>query len=403
MKSTAFDSKAVKERVDSLLVEYIGGDTFKQYREKVEKYFWKVFQSIFAEDFGPKSFRRLYRIGRVFVNLALPEELFFRIFKEVKELVRNSPEAALERRISMGFMALMRAYLDVDDMPSSDIDTINGEVLSLLLKLRKQCKETRKDLVYFMLKDNMEELNKKLVVAQEMISKLKLHITNKKKLSRLDGAFNLYLVKVKNLINQREYDLDSLYIQIKEIDRVSRHFTELIDNILLELLYSTAFIDILTGLYTRNYLEHALRTEIHRAKRLHMPLSLMLVDIDNFKRINDRYGHDAGDTVLMEVGKFIRSVLRNCDIPIRLGGEEFLVLLPHTNLDGAVVVAERLRKVAEGMRVRHENSLISLTVSVGVSEVKDLEDPYKYIKLADKALYMAKKQGKNRVVFLNEG
>lgn len=398
----SLNSQEVRERVDKLLLEYIGSDTLQRYRGKVEKYFWKAFQSILAEDFGHKNLKKLYRMGKVFVSLALPEDLFFRIFKEVKELLKDCPEPTLEKRISMGFIAIMRAYLDVDDLPPSKVKTFDSEILSLLLRLKRHCKETRKNLISFILKGGTEEINKRLENAQAIMNSLKLHITDRKKFSKLENAFNLYSTKVISFTNDKKHDLDSLYMQIKDLDRTSRSFTELIDNMLLDMLYSTAFIDTLTGLYTRNYLEHALKAEVERAKRIHMPLSIIFIDVDNFKSTNDRYGHDAGDKVLMEVGKLFRRILRSCDIPIRLGGEEFLVLLPHTYLEGAIMVAERLRKTVEDTIIRYENSLIKTTISLGVSEVKDLENPYRYIKLADKALYTAKKQGKNRVVALNE-
>ena len=134
------------------------------------------------------------------------------------------------------------------------------------------------------------------------------------------------------------------------------------------------------------------------ANRQDTPLCAIMIDIDYFKKFNDTYGHAIGDIVLKTVANIIKEQLREYDIPSRYGGEEFCVLLPHTNIKEALVVAERLRSAVQETKIDIGNgSIINLTISVGLSElgVKDLAEDL-YMK-ADSALYKAKESGRNRV------
>ncbi|MFA6699951.1 MAG: GGDEF domain-containing protein, partial [Thiomicrospira sp.] len=127
---------------------------------------------------------------------------------------------------------------------------------------------------------------------------------------------------------------------------------------------------------------------------------LMLIDIDDFKRINDVYGHPAGDKVLEEVGKLLRQGLRLSDYPFRYGGEELLVLLPETRLTTAVELAEALRSLIAARSIKLESERhIAVTVSIGVAQFFDHPDYHRLIELADQKLYEAKRSGKNRVCF----
>jgi len=157
-----------------------------------------------------------------------------------------------------------------------------------------------------------------------------------------------------------------------------------------------ADFDSLTGVFNRRKIEELLAVEIERAKRYGKPLSVLFVDIDNFKDINDSFGHMKGDQVLREVAMLIKKELRSTDHVGRFGGEEFLIILPETKPEEAVKVAERIRRVIE----RCSFDGVNVTVSVGVtgySEGESLED---VIDRVDKAMYRAKMEGKNRVVFM---
>ncbi len=163
-------------------------------------------------------------------------------------------------------------------------------------------------------------------------------------------------------------------------------------------LIEKAIKDHLTKLYNRLYLEEEAIREIERAKRYTYPVSLIMFDLDDFKRVNDNYGHHEGDRVLISFAQLLRSKIRSTDIPVRYGGEEFIVLLPHTFGDEAYHVAERIRSAFEKTEFVFDGSRISLTVSAGVSFSNRGEASLEeLLRMADRAMYRAKREGRNRV------
>jgi diguanylate cyclase (GGDEF)-like protein len=155
--------------------------------------------------------------------------------------------------------------------------------------------------------------------------------------------------------------------------------------------------DALTGCYNRVHALEILETELARSHRGSAPLSVLLLDVDHFKRINDSLGHTCGDSVLTAVGQRIRQVLRRSDVRCRYGGDEFLILLPETAEAGALRVGEWLRSEIEQVKIPGTERL-RLTVSVGIATVSDGEStPAALIDRADRALYQAKAAGRNCV------
>ena len=155
-----------------------------------------------------------------------------------------------------------------------------------------------------------------------------------------------------------------------------------------------AYRDVLTGLYRREFLEELVQQEFYRSKRYGYHFSVLMIDIDNFKQINDKYGHLFGDKVLRAVAGVIRKNLRKSDIAVRYGGEEFFVVLPHTDLRRAAVVAERIRKAIEETTIGG----VRVTASIGVADNSFVESFRDLVQRADSALYEAKRRGKNMVV-----
>ena len=161
----------------------------------------------------------------------------------------------------------------------------------------------------------------------------------------------------------------------------------------------SADTDALTSLPNRRAFERAWRAEIARHDRYVQPLALILLDIDHFKQINDRWGHDAGDEVLRRVADTLRRAVRDVDLAARLGGEEFVVLLPETSFAAASEAAERLRLAVESLQVYWQGQNIPVRVSIGVSACpSSVALPGELLKSADAALYEAKRGGRNRVV-----
>ena len=160
-----------------------------------------------------------------------------------------------------------------------------------------------------------------------------------------------------------------------------------------------AITDGLTGLFNHRNFQEKLTAEFRRLERFSAPLSLLLIDIDFFKKINDTYGHPAGDEVLREVARIIRETIRNVDIPARYGGEEFAALLPGTNHEGALKMAERLRETIAGKRFCIEGKELRMSVSIGAAtSPHDAGTKEELVEKADKALYCAKRDGRNRCV-----
>ncbi|WP_457626488.1 GGDEF domain-containing protein [Persephonella sp.] len=155
-----------------------------------------------------------------------------------------------------------------------------------------------------------------------------------------------------------------------------------------------AVTDQLTGLSNRYYIFSRLEEEIERAKRFDKNLCVILFDIDDFKQINDRYGHDVGDMVLSEFSRILKNSTRNVDTVGRLGGEEFIVICPGTDIVGGKITAEKIRMAAESA---YMPEIGKITVSAGVAEFTGTENVAELVKNADVALYRAKKSGKNRV------
>ena len=159
--------------------------------------------------------------------------------------------------------------------------------------------------------------------------------------------------------------------------------------------------DDLTGLSNRRRFQEALGTEVERARRFGQGLGLMMLDIDDFKVVNDTYGHQQGDMVLREVGRVVRETTREIDEPARYGGEELAVVLPGTDLEGAYQLAERVREGIESLAFDFpgRDEPMRMTASVGVAALPDSADDARgLVAAADEALYVAKRGGKNRTM-----
>jgi diguanylate cyclase (GGDEF)-like protein len=169
---------------------------------------------------------------------------------------------------------------------------------------------------------------------------------------------------------------------------------------MLQHVESLAITDPLTGLFNRRRFCDVLRREFAVTKRYKNPLSCLMIDLDHFKVINDRFGHDAGDTVLREVAQRLGDTLREVDLTARYGGEEFAILLPLTSRENAAVVAERIASFVRGMRLDIGGEQVTLTVSIGVACTTDSasKDEEELVRMADAALYEAKANGRDCVV-----
>jgi two-component system, cell cycle response regulator len=171
-----------------------------------------------------------------------------------------------------------------------------------------------------------------------------------------------------------------------------------IENSYHEEIYRLTTIDGLTQIFNKRYFLETLEREISRAHRYRRDLSLIMFDIDFFKKVNDTYGHLAGDYVLKQLASVIKGHIRREDIMARYGGEEFSIILPEIDGVNATAFAEKIRKLVEKTVFKFEDARMPVTISIGVASLQpDLHDPLEFIKVSDEKLYQAKAQGRNQV------
>jgi len=189
-------------------------------------------------------------------------------------------------------------------------------------------------------------------------------------------------------------------------EKNSELFTEIL-NLRSEIkrLKEVNFIDVTTGIYNKRYLQIRLEEEFARAQRYGFPLSSIFIDLDDFKSINDTYGHIIGDWLLKEVASVLEELCRSEDVLVRFGGEEFVVLMSDTGESEAVVLAERIREKVAGHIFFYGDIKISVSASLGVSTLNNgdfehVSDPEELICMADRAMYRVKRNGKNDTCYL---
>ncbi len=210
------------------------------------------------------------------------------------------------------------------------------------------------------------------------------------KIEGLDCGADEYLTK--------PYDMSELTARIRSMLRIKGLNDSLrTANRQLEELSVT---DELTKLYNRRYINRKLDEEFRRATRYKRPLSLLMFDADHFKSVNDTYGHAFGDVVLRDIARIILDTAREVDICGRFGGEEFIAILPDTELDRALIVGDRIRKNVESHEFADGHHSTRRTVSVGIAALPEdsIKDEFELVEWADKALYHAKTHGRNQVV-----
>ncbi len=213
------------------------------------------------------------------------------------------------------------------------------------------------------------------------------------------------------LIDQIQHDPVYLYraiknaVQRKQLEREFARTVELLRQrngeleMLNQQLWKLSHTDELTGYFNRRHIVSRMEEEISRGLRYEMPLSVVLADIDHFKRINDSFGHLTGDRALQTIADLFRSKLRESDLIGRFGGEEFLLILPHTDLSGAEAFCHRLRDHVEKHPLQLSDQSITMTASFGVSTLSpEVDTSQKLLRIADRNLYRAKYLGRNRVV-----
>jgi diguanylate cyclase len=240
----------------------------------------------------------------------------------------------------------------------------------------------------------------------EQMQQLQLSSTNATKLEPLKGIISSRLASITKEIQEHtqkeaverqktQQQLDDLVNKIKDMESESCELKSK-----LKIANNQALRDTLTGLPNRNAYNERLENEMARWKRYHTPLSLIIWDIDRFKNINDNYGHKAGDKVLLLIAKQLTEHSRSTDFISRFGGEEFTMLLPNTDSQSALILANQLRQTIEKTGFNASGASVDITISCGVTEFILNDTDETAFERADKALYQAKEQGRNRCCLL---
>jgi len=244
--------------------------------------------------------------------------------------------------------------------------------------------------IFLLLLDSIHQINMNLTTSISakwrkseqiyglLLEKFKIINTQNKKLEKLNR-------EKENLINEKE-------ILNEELKKKNHQ------------LYNMAITDKLTNIYNRAYIMDILSKEFTRSERHKLELSCIIIDIDHFKGFNDTYGHLIGDFTLKKTAELIKNNLRNEDVLGRYGGEEFLIVLPSTNIDGAEIIAEKIRSIVDNTEYHINDLSFKVTISLGVSNSM-IDNPQTediLLKNADVALYKAKNSGRNRIVLYSK-
>lgn len=315
------------------------------------------------------------------VNQHLNEEN--RLEKEKMHLVFNtSPDAALLSRLSDGLI------LDVNRMFTKRYGYTRDEILGATTKEIKLWSDNE-DRNRFVSQLDKERFCENLEFSFQ-----------RKEGSTFDGMISASVFMIQEVPH-----VISVIRDISEQNVAQKHIQELVKQLEVEknIAQVNSITDSLTGLANRRYFDMALKTEFYRVKRSGQSLSLIMIDIDHFKKFNDSYGHLVGDDCLVKIGAMLKSIVgRAPDIVARYGGEEFVVILPETDAAGAKALAERIRKGVEVLGIPHHSSETApiVTASLGVVSVNTttLITPRQVVEMADEALYFAKSLGRNRTI-----
>jgi diguanylate cyclase (GGDEF)-like protein len=198
----------------------------------------------------------------------------------------------------------------------------------------------------------------------------------------------------------READKDRAHAALPYIHAYLRDTAPVLEvRRLMETLKESSLRDPMTGLNNRRFLEECVETLVANVYRKQHPITILMLDLDHFKMVNDTYGHDAGDAVLKALAGVIKQSVRASDIVIRFGGEEFLIVLQETSGPASMQVAEKIRAAVEAMQIRFSGIVLQKTISIGMADFPaDSNTFWQAVKFADVALYRAKESGRNRVV-----
>lgn len=285
---------------------------------------------------------------------------------------------------------IKKVYISINKSNASE-DLMNDIKFDFFCSTFAQEYEYYKDHLSYEISEILDDVSIKIDSVEQFKSKICVPITY---LDKIIGGICLYNINPNKFSQSR-----LLTLVLQELKVLMR---------LKWLNSETKYLSItdgLTGLYNRRYFQQAVEREFARARRYNTSLSIAMIDIDHFKKLNDNYGHQFGDKVIAEISSLVRSSLRKTDYVARYGGEEFVAILPETSLENAYIPFERLRKKVEDKIFEFEGKEVRSSVSIGIAAYTiDCNTETELIERADKALYEAKQTSRNLVIiYKNEG
>ncbi|MCX7761068.1 MAG: GGDEF domain-containing protein [Hydrogenothermaceae bacterium] len=366
-----------------------------------------------------KLVKAIYLAGKRLLTNGILDVVILNIYNRIKPLL--PPVESINLRVETDLLAILRPYTLLSINAEKKISKINNNLFSpsikptVIEKFKKAKDEhinTKNKVIRYVF-DNLESIKIKRASRYvfDNLESIKIKRASEcqfikildevdiikdmpvyKEIVTTHSKFHEYVNFI--ILNQKTFTSSQKYLLVKEIESISLKLLYLLNELQIDISQSTSFIDNLTESYNKNVFNLIFFQEVKRAQRYEFPLSIMMIDIDNFKKINDTYGHLVGDEVLKELSRVIRKSIRKTDYLFRFGGEEFLILLPHTSIENAFKVGEKIRKKVEETIFSNEH--LKITVSCGLSEVKNFDNTYLDIEEADKMLYVSKNSGKNR-------
>ncbi len=375
------------------------------------------------------------------INFETPNQLFLAILEAIESddepasnIITNHIDIGIVSRQLLLFLEsieipsvfdqqaqIAKQLLAASNQATTNFEAILDKSFKLLLKIKQHNQSEQQDIDKFLSHiteqlaaldvsvmgastaaiESAENRNKLDQSVSEQMEELKLSSTKATKLEPLKGIITSRLASIAKEIQEHnrkeaiqrqktQQQLDDLVDKIKTMESESCDLKTK-----LKIANNQALRDTLTGLPNRNAYNERLAIEMARWKRYHSPLSIIIWDIDYFKNINDTYGHKAGDKVLQLIARLLSEHSRATDFLSRFGGEEFTMLLPNTDKQSALILANQLRKTVEKTGFNASGSSVDITISCGVTEFIDNDTDETAFERADQALYQAKEQGRN--------
>ncbi|NOT85801.1 MAG: diguanylate cyclase [Methylococcaceae bacterium] len=317
----------------------------------------------------------------------------------LKSQLQSNPSADLFKAIVNNYIQLLadiKKHLHLEQQETSQLlSSLSEQFTELGLKASgasyaAQLSAQQRNLLDESVSTQMSDLQKKSSEATTLDT-LKQLVTTR--LVNIRNEIQVHLINQEQQRQETEKQLHELTLKLKALDAES---TEL--KLKLSIAYNKASRDTLTNLPNRRAYEEAISIEIARWQRYQSPLSLAIWDIDLFKKINDTYGHKAGDHTLVHIATLLPQHCRKTDFIARFGGEEFVMLLPNTTEQSALILANKIRKLIEQSSISASDEKISITISCGISQFHANDTEERVFERADKALYHAKANGRNQCI-----